>query len=250
MKTRNILLNVLLLILTFLSTVVYAQLDINKLKDGTQGFGFGYRPYTNKLQEGIRGFGFGYHIFPTYLDDLTQHNILLTGEHGFTENIKGSTQVTTTFLENVYEVLRFQSRNQIMYIDSLNPLSSILGGLDFGYFLFAGGDIAYLYVIEYVPKYYKVEESGFLGLSLFTGGGISVTLGSLKPFALYNFEQVRDFTGSVGTIYNLNQFSVGIHVNLSDSVSLMGRTITLDGFGEAVIEFGVNFGMGKKGKVK
>lgn len=223
--------------LTFLPIVVYAQLDINKLQSGKRVFGLGYRQH------------------PDFLWTFTQHNILITGDHGFTENIKGTGQVTISFLENVSDVFWFDSRYQIMHIDSLTSSGSGVGSSDYGYFLLGGIDIGYQYVSEpyqyvfFVPDYEYIEivfsDSEFVGLGLFAGGGLYVSFGPLKPFVLYNFYHARAFEDFGGGSINGHIFSGGAHLNLSDNISLLGRAVTSHEFDEVVFEFGINFGWGK-----
>ena len=210
--------------LTFLPIVVYAQLDINKLQDGKRGFGFGYRP------------------LPDFIGDLTLHNILITGDHGFTENIKGSGQVTISFLEENQDQMLLGLRNQIMHVDSMKSPGIDVGNLDYGYFLLGGIDIVYAYVTESVGE----VDSDFYGLNLFAGGGLYASFGTLKPFVLYNFNHSRVFEAFGGEIENWHLFSGGIHFNLSDSVSLMGRVLTDKEFDDYAFEIGINFGSGKK----
>ena len=193
MKIRNLLLCIIIL-LTFIPIVVYAQLDINRLQSGKRGFGFGYRSSPD-------------YYFP--------HSILITGEYGITENIKYSGQTSIAFDPDYFEVMELEFRNQIMHIDSLKSSSYDVGDADFGYFLLGGIDIKYLYISEdgFYPTGYKevdypvpalgivvtveevegVEESAFFGLNLFAGGGFYASFGPLKPFVHYTFNHARVF---------------------------------------------------------
>ena len=240
MKIRNLLLYILIM-LTFLPIVVHAQLDINRLQDGKRGFGFGYRQHPDPLF-------------------LSQHNILVTAEYGFSESINGSEQVTITNYGDVYDLLSFSSRSQIMHIDSITAPRSDVGGLEYGYFFLGGFEVAFLYVPEDVSEVYKqFQESDFVALQFFAGVGLYASYGTLKPFILYNFIHERIFDTFSEFTNNSHLLSGDLHLNFSDSISLMGRAIFNDSYvvnpwsfrssnNPWSFEFGINFGLGKKGK--
>ena len=266
MKIRNLLLCILIL-LTFLTVVVDAQVDINRLQNGKRGFGFGYKQgYEQRFEEGLglQRFKFGSRSSP---DELPIHNILFTGENGFTESIKGTGQSRISFSEEVFDVMLLELRSQIMHIDSLNSPSYGSDGANFGYFLLGGIDIAYLYIAEATQEVtiYRTDtvtlteygdttvevNSNLYGVNFFAGGGLYATFGPLKPFLHYTFNHSRIFEKLGGKTENYHTFSTGIHFNLSDSVSLMGRAVwpvTSKGFFDPVFEVGINFGSGKKVK--
>ena len=126
MKKRNLLVCIIIL-LSFLPIVVIAQLDINRLKTDKRGFGFGYRSYDTN--EKI-------------------HGILASGDYGITESTKYSGQVNIIFSEEHYDSMIIDFRNQLIHSDSVQIPSDGLSGIDFGYFLLGGIDIAYLYFVQ------------------------------------------------------------------------------------------------------
>ena len=85
-------------------------------------------------------------------------------------------------------------------------------------------------------------------MNFFAGGGIYATFNALKPFLRYTINHRRIFEGFGGNSLNEHYLSYGIHLNLSNSTSLMGMGIsqvTSKGFRLPSFEFGINFGLGK-----